>query len=94
MLAAERNGEKIAVEIKSFLGKSTVNDLENAVGQYGIYAGALEEVEPDWKLYLAISGAVYDELAQMKAFTMIVKRYRIALIIVALKKEEIIQWIP
>lgn len=29
-LAAERNGTKIIVEIKSFLGKSPINDFENA----------------------------------------------------------------
>lgn len=31
-LAAERAGEKIAVEIKSFRGKSDMKDLEQALG--------------------------------------------------------------
>jgi len=30
LLAAEKEGRKIAVEIKSFLGKSNVDDLEKA----------------------------------------------------------------
>lgn len=94
LLAAERGGEKIAVEIKSFIGQSTVNDLENAVGQYGIYAGIMEEMEPDRKLYLAIGKSVYDELKAMKMFTMIVKRFQIALIVVSVEKEEIVQWNP
>ena len=34
LLAAERGTEKIAVEIKSFLGQSDVRDLEDAVGQF------------------------------------------------------------
>ncbi len=34
LIAAEKDQQKIAVEIKSFLGNSQVNDLENALGQY------------------------------------------------------------
>jgi XisH protein len=36
-IAAERDGQKIAVEIKSFLGSSPIRDLEEAVGQYEVY---------------------------------------------------------
>jgi len=34
LLAAEREGQKIAVEIKSFISQSLVKDWENALGQY------------------------------------------------------------
>lgn len=34
LIAAERNNEKIAVEIKSFVGNSSVNDFHLAVGQF------------------------------------------------------------
>jgi len=37
LIAAEKSGEKIAVEIKSFIGASPVTDLENALGQYILY---------------------------------------------------------
>jgi hypothetical protein len=33
-IAAEKQGQKILVEVKSFLGRSFINDLEQAVGQY------------------------------------------------------------
>ena len=33
VLAAEKGTEKIAVEVKSFVGASEINDLENALGQ-------------------------------------------------------------
>ena len=33
-LTAERQGEKIAVEVKSFISPSPVKDLQNAIGQY------------------------------------------------------------
>ena len=34
LLAAERHGQKSAVEVKSFVGRSDVDDLEKALGQY------------------------------------------------------------
>ncbi|MBW4506951.1 MAG: XisH family protein [Scytonematopsis contorta HA4267-MV1] len=34
LLVAEKEGCKIAVEIKSFISPSPINDLENALGQY------------------------------------------------------------
>src|SRR5262249_61450392 len=36
-LAAEKEGRRIAVEIQSFLGRSPVRSLEEAVGQYEVY---------------------------------------------------------
>ncbi len=92
LLAAERAGEKIAVEIKSFIGRSPINDLENALGRYALYLSVLEEVEPDRKLYLAIGNAAYDELNQIKAFGLIVKRFQVALIVVEATTEEIVAW--
>jgi hypothetical protein len=60
MLAAERAGEKIAVEIKSFIGRSNVADFHTALGQFINYQFALEEVDPQRKLYLAMSEAIYN----------------------------------
>ena len=37
LLAAERAGERIAVEVKSFLGASDIADLEQALGQFILY---------------------------------------------------------
>jgi predicted RecB family endonuclease len=54
-IAAEKQGRKILVEVKSFIGRSFVNDLEQAVGQYVIYRDILVETELDFELYLAIT---------------------------------------
>lgn len=37
LLAAEKVDHKIAVEIKSFIGRSDIDDLEKALGQYVLY---------------------------------------------------------
>jgi XisH protein len=53
-LAAERANRRIAVEIKSFLGKSLLDDLEKALGQFILYRTVLEKIEPDREMFLAI----------------------------------------
>lgn len=40
-IAARKGNQKIAVEIKSFLKPSQIRDLEEAVGQYGVYQSIL-----------------------------------------------------
>jgi hypothetical protein len=41
LLAAEKAGKRIAVEIKALLRKSDVEELEHAFGQYLVYRSAL-----------------------------------------------------
>ena len=93
ILAAEKEGQQIAVEIKSFIGKSPITDISEALGQHNLYITILEEVEPQRKLYLAISKPTYDELRNVKAFMSVVKRFQVALIIVKIPTEEIFEWI-
>jgi hypothetical protein len=59
VLAAERNREKIAAEVKSFISQSPTNEMHTALGQFITYRMALEELQPDRKLYLAIPITVY-----------------------------------
>jgi len=46
ILAAERSGQKIAVEVKSFVGLSEMEDTEKALGQYLLYRSVLARTEP------------------------------------------------
>src|SRR5690242_12580147 len=54
VLAAEKAGRKIAVEIKSFLGPSELYDLEQALGQFVLYQLAMLKDHPDRELFLAM----------------------------------------
>src|SRR5499426_215574 len=80
-IAAERDGQKIAVEIKSFLGSSPVRDLEEAVGQYQIYRSVLTEIDPDRMLYLAVPQRVYESLFAERFGQLIHQRLRLRLIV-------------
>jgi len=55
LIAAERNNEKIAVEIKSFLNLSHLHDFYEALGQFKFYWHALQKFEVSRKLFLAVS---------------------------------------
>jgi hypothetical protein len=61
IVAAEKAGRKIAVEIKSFLGASSISEFHTALGQFFNYRLALEEKEPDRILYLAVPILTYND---------------------------------
>lgn len=92
-IAAEKDGRKIAVEIKSFVGQSVVRDMEQAVGQYILYQGLLEETEQERILYLAVDDEVYKSIFQRVGFQLILNKNKIHILVVGISNEEIIQWI-
>ena len=61
MIAAERGTERIAVEIKSFIGPSLVSDYHTALGQFLNYRMALKFEDPTRVLFLAVPRDTYDE---------------------------------
>ena len=93
IIAAEKENSKIAVEIKSFIGKSDVDDLEKALGQYVLYGTHLKKSSPDRKLYLAVPSGVYDTLFQEPIGDALVQDGTLCLIVFKEEKEEILQWI-
>ncbi len=92
-IAAERDSEKIAVEIKSFVGDSDISAFHTALGQYLNYCQALEEQEPDRIVYLAIPLETYQDFFQLPFIQRALRRYQVKLIIYDPKLEEIKQWI-
>ena len=63
IVAAERDNEKIAVEIKSFIGTSTITEFYRAIGQFDLYKRAMKRQYPDRVLFLALPIATYEELS-------------------------------
>ena len=93
-IAAERDGQKIAIEIKSFLGSSPVRDLEEAVGQYKIYRTVLTEIDPGRVLYLAVPQRVYESLLAERFGQLIRQRLQLRLMVFDEHEESIVAWIP
>ena len=92
-IAAERNGQKLVVEVKSFVGASKIQDLKEALGQYDIYRYLLEEIAPDRKLYLAISKVTYNTFFTQDVTQLILNKHQLPIIVVDIETEEILQWI-
>lgn len=92
-LAAEKAGQKIAVEVKDFDGISAANELQKMVGQMQFYQAALDDQEPDRELFLAISQMAWDRLFQRLSFQRAVRQNAIKLIVFDENTEVILQWI-
>ena len=93
-LAAEKDGRKIAVEIKSFLGPSDVYDLERALGQYVLYRALMDVVEPDRLLYLAVPTVIHQQVFRRPIAEIPVESLRVAFIVFDPDRREIVRWIP
>jgi hypothetical protein len=92
LLAAERDAERIAVEIKSFLGASDIHDLEMAVGQYAFYRSLLARFEPGRKLFLAVPEAVFASTLQEAIARPVLTDLAVPLIAFDPQREVIVQW--
>ena len=94
IVAAEKEGQRIAVEIKSFLGASTISEFHLALGQFINYRYALEAVDPERRLYLAVPLPIYDEFFTLSFIQLVVQRSQLSLLIYDVETEEIVQWKP
>jgi XisH protein len=94
VFAAEREGQKIAVEVKSFLNKSFMADFHEAMGQYLDYRSALEDVEPDREVYLAVPESAFGHyMFQGRFIQKRLKEENACLIIFNSLQNTIIKWI-
>jgi hypothetical protein len=79
VIAAEKAGRKIAIEIKSFLKPSTITDFHSALGQFLNYRLALQMREPDRTLYLAVPLDTFESFFQEPFIQAAVKSYQVKL---------------
>lgn len=93
IIAAEKEQRQIAIEIKSFLSASTVNEFHTVLGQFLNYKVALEIKQPDRILYLAVPKDIYQSFFQINFTQLITQRYQLKLVIYDAQNEEIIKWI-
>ena len=93
LLAAERDQEKIAVEIKTFLSDSPLTDYHAALGQFLNYRLALEIADSTRILYLALPVGVYESFFKREFAQISLERYQIKLIIYDPIQEVIVRWI-
>lgn len=93
VFAAERGNEQIAIEVKSFIGKSKLNDFYAAKGQYDVYRIGLQQTETPRKLYLAVDSEIHASFFQKPLIQATIKEDTIALIVYDVQTKRIVQWI-
>lgn len=92
IIAAEKEGQKIAVEIKSFSGTSAISDFHNALGQFINYRYALAEKDVERKLFLAVPLETYESFFVLPFIQSVIQKSQLNLIIYDVDKEEVAQW--
>lgn len=92
VFAAEKNGQKIAVEVKSFINPSTINDFHNALGQFLNYRLALQMTDSDRILYLAVPIDIFNTFFQERFTQAVIEQYDLKILAYDPNIEEIITW--
>ena len=97
IIAAEKESEnkleQIAVEIKSFISKSDLNDFEGALGKFQLYFFALEDLDPQRMLFLAIPVGFYNRFFNDTFFVRFIQRARLKILIYDEQTKTIDSWI-
>lgn len=91
--AVQKGDRRIVVEIKTFVGRSFVKELQQALGQYAMYRDFIELTTPEFEIYLAIGDTIYAEYFAQQAAQVVIQRHQVKLLIVNIDTEEVVQWI-
>jgi hypothetical protein len=94
VLTADKGTRKIAVEIKTFRRVSTVEDLQEAVGQFIMYRDALAEVEPEREAYVAVPDAELDGIFAEELGQVLLRRGSMRIFGYDTVNEEVTRWLP
>ncbi len=92
MIAAEKNGMKIAVEVKNFISASAYHEFHTALGQFLNYREVILQIDPDRDLYLTVPIETYQGLFQRETIRRVIDRYDVKLVIFDPYNEEVVSW--
>lgn len=92
MIAAQKDIEKIAVEVKSFVQPSIVYDFHAALGQYLNYLLGIKRQEPERVLYLAVPIRAQVLFEEMGLIIESIETYGVKMIVYEEKTQTIVSW--
>jgi len=93
LLGASKDDRQIAVEVKSFVGASSLQEFHLAIGQFLNYRIVLAEADPERILYLAISEYVYNSLLLTPFGQLALRKHQLKVIVFDDEQEVITQWL-
>lgn len=94
VIAAEKNNQRIAIEIKSFVRASFVHEFHGVLGQYLVYQEGLLAIDPDRVLYLAIPEFAANRLSEFPFILHLIRRYGLHIVVFDEQNQTITQWKP
>ena len=92
IIGAEKDNV-IAVEIKSFLGVSDLDQFEDALGQFMVYFFALRKIEEDRVLYLAVPREFHENFFSDPFFVEMCVFYNVKIVVYDELNSSIKEWI-
>ena len=93
VVGATKEDELIAVEIKSFIGKSLLYSFHGALGQFINYRRMLRNTDPNRTLFLAIPIDVYRVFFRHPFGENAIEEEQLKLIVFDPKQKKITRWI-
>jgi len=91
LIAAEKQGEKIAIEVKTFSRSSAISEFHTALG-FLSYRFALEERDPERRLFLAVPQEPYRTFFSRGFAQIMMERYQLKILVYEPVLEEIVSW--
>ena len=93
LFVAEKEGRKIAVEVKSFVGQSNLSELEKAVGQFIIYRFAMRREDPERELFIAVGERIYNKLFVHPDVIELIESEDLKIVVFDESKQVLVRWI-
>jgi hypothetical protein len=93
LIAAEKEEQLIAIEVKSFLGPSTINEFHRAVGQFNDYSVALEIQDPERMLFLAVPEKIWLRFFQKQIIQKSLQRISAKVLVYDPNLNVVVKWI-
>jgi hypothetical protein len=93
ILGAEREGVKIAIEVKTFGKASLITALYEAVGKFIVYRKALEVLKPERVLYLAMPEDAFNQLNREPILAKMFTDEKIKIVLYQTDSQKITSWL-
>ncbi|MGL5065638.1 MAG: element excision factor XisH family protein [Microcoleus sp.] len=92
VLAAEKAGQKIVVQIQSYPRGSGMTDFHSSLGQFLTDRSALRLTQPERVLYLAVSIDIYQVFFERQFIQRVIAEHQLKFLIFNENREKIVSW--
>ena len=92
LIAAEKEDQKIAVEVKSFVRVSDIHEFHLAIGQYRNYLLALSIRDPGRVLYLAVPEEAFNRFFTLQFVQQALQFNAVYFLVYNAQEEKIVLW--